>query len=168
MATKYTINFYIDEFINYIVLEKNLSTNTVDSYKIDVIQFCDFLYKFKSQDIYDINDFINIDIFDKYIEFIRQKLYKPSTLNRKLSSVKNYVNFLEEEKLISNNPLKFLKLPKSTRNIPKTINDYDINILLNRENTLSIREKTLIELIYATGIRASELINLKISDIQYL
>ena len=84
MATKYTINFYIDEFINYIVLEKNLSTNTVDSYKIDVIQFCDFLYKFKSQDIYDINDFINIDIFDKYIEFIRQKLYKPSTLNRKL------------------------------------------------------------------------------------
>jgi integrase/recombinase XerD len=69
--------------------------------------------------------------------------------------------------LISNNPLKFLKLPKSPRNIPKTINDHDINILLNRENTLSIREKTLIELIYATGIRASELINLKISDIQF-
>jgi integrase/recombinase XerD len=167
MAPKYTINFYIDEFINYIVLEKNLSTNTVDSYRIDIIQFCDFLYKFKSQDIYDINDFINIDIFDKYIEFIRNKLYKSSTLNRKLSSVKNYVNFIEEEKLISNNPLKFLKLPKSTRNIPKTINDHDINILLNRENTLSIREKTLIELIYATGIRASELINLKISDIQF-
>jgi len=167
MATKYTINFYIDEFINYIVLEKNLSTNTVDSYRIDVIQFCDFLYKFKSQDIYEINDFINIDIFDKYIEFIRLKIYKPSTLSRKLSSVKNYVNFIEEEKLISNNPLKFLKLPKSSRNIPKTINDHDINILLNRENILSIREKTLIELIYATGIRASELINLKISDIQF-
>tara|TARA_B100000945_G_scaffold305660_1_gene292357 strand:+ start:12 stop:710 length:699 start_codon:yes stop_codon:yes gene_type:complete len=88
-------------------------------------------------------------------------------MNRKISSLKNYVNFLEEEKIIEFNPLKYMKLPKNPRKIPKTINDSDIEVLLNNNDKLNIREKTIIEFMYATGLRVSELINLKFNDINF-
>ena len=95
------------------------------------------------------------------------KEYKSSTLARKLSSLKSFFIFLEEEKIISANPVKYLKFPKLERKIPKTLNQEIIDAMLENSNNLSLRDSTIIELIYATGIRASELINIKITDIDF-
>ena len=167
MSKKLSIKFYIDEFIDYIVLEKNLSSNTVENYKIDIIQFCNYLDTDINISDFKISEYINSEIFMKFISYLKIKEYKSSTMNRKISSLKNYINFLEEEKIIDFNPLKYMKLPKSPRKIPKTINDQDIEILLNKNHILNIREKTIIELMYATGLRVSELINLKFNDINF-
>ena len=167
MLKKLSIKFYIDEFIDYIVLEKNLSSNTVDNYRIDIVQFCNYFYKSINNSDFKISEHINSQIFTKYIKYLKLKEYKTSTMNRKISSLKNYVNFLEEEKIIEFNPLKYMKLPKNPRKIPKTINDSDIEVLLNNNDKLNIREKTIVELMYATGLRVSELINLKFNDINF-
>ena len=166
MLNKTSINFFIDEFINYIVLEKNLSNNSVSNYKIDIVQFLNYLLN-ETNNISEISALINSKTFSNYIKFLKEKEYKPSTMNRKLSSLKGYTNFLEEEKIIDFNPLKYIKLPKNPRKIPKTLDDVDITKLLENPDTLSLREKTIIELMYATGLRASELINLKFADINF-
>jgi len=166
MLNKTSINFFTDEFINYIVLEKNLSNNSVSNYKIDIVQFLNYLLN-ETENISEISALINSKTFSNYIKFLKEKEYKPSTMNRKLSSLKGYTNFLEEEKIIDFNPLKYIKLPKNPRKIPKTLDDVDITKLLENPDTLSLREKTIIELMYATGLRASELINLKFADINF-
>ena len=166
MLNKTSINFFTDEFINYIVLEKNLSNNSVSNYKIDIVQFLNYLLN-ETKNISEISALINSKTFSNYIKFLKEKEYKPSTMNRKLSSLKGYTNFLEEEKIIDFNPLKYIKLPKNPRKIPKTLDDVDITKLLENPDTLSLREKTIIELMYATGLRASELINLKFADINF-
>ena len=121
MLKKLSIKFYIDEFIDYIVLEKNLSSNTVDNYRSDIFQFCNYFYKSINNPDFKISEHINSKIFTKYIKYLKFKEYKTSTMNRKISSLKNYVNFLEEEKMIDFNPLKYMKLPKNPRKIPKHI-----------------------------------------------
>ena len=166
MFNKTSTNFYIDEFINYIVLEKNLSNNSVSNYKIDIVQFLNYLLN-ETNNIFEISALINSKIFSNYIKFLKDKEYKSSTMNRKLSSLKGYINFLEEEKIIDFNPLKYIKLPKNPRKIPKTLDDKDITKLLENPHILNLREKTIIELMYATGLRASELTNLKYSDINF-
>ena len=164
MLNKTSINFFTDEFINYIVLEKNLSNNSVSNYKIDIVQFLNYLLN-ETNNISEISALINSKTFSNYIKFLKEKEYKPSTMNRKLSSLKGYINFLEEEKIIDFNPLKYIKLPKNPRKIPKTLDDVDITKLLENPDTLSLREKTIIELMYATGMRISELINLQYNQI---
>ena len=166
MLNTKSFEFYINEFCNYMLLEKNLSINTINSYKKDILQMKNYvLIKFKNK--INIKDILSKEIFDKYLIYLYDREYKPSTLARKLSSLKSFVIFLEDEKVISANPTKYLKFPKLARKIPKTLNQDIIDILLNNSKYLSLRDSTIIELIYATGIRASELINIKITDIDF-
>jgi len=147
-------------------LEKNLSTNTINSYRKDILQFENYIsLKFKKK--IDFKNALSKDVFDEYLIYLYDKEYRPATLARKLSSIKSFFIFLEDEKIISSNPVKFLKFPKLQRKIPKTLNQEIIDTMLDNSKNLSLRDSTIIELIYATGIRASELINIKITDIDF-
>ncbi|SVB08147.1 uncharacterized protein METZ01_LOCUS161001, partial [marine metagenome] len=166
MINTKNLEFYINEFCNYMLLEKNLSINTINSYKKDILQMKNYvLIKFENK--INIKDILSKEIFDKYLIYLYDREYKPSTLARKLSSLKSFVIFLEDEKVISANPTKYLKFPKLARKIPKTLDQDIIDSMLNNSKYLSLRNSTIIELIYATGIRASELINIKINDIDF-
>ena len=166
MVNTTKFKFYIDEFSNFLLLEKNLSTNTINSYRKDILQFENYIsVKFKSK--IDIKNALSKDVFDEYLTYLYDKEYRPATLARKLSSVKSFFIFLEDEKIISSNPVKFLKFPKLQRKIPKTLNQEIIDTMLDNSKNLSLRDSTIIELLYATGIRASELINIKIIDIDF-
>jgi len=166
MVNTTKFKFYIDEFSNFLLLEKNLSTNTINSYRKDILQFENYIsVKFKSK--IDIKNALSKDVFDEYLIYLYDKEYRPATLARKLSSVKSFFIFLEDEKIISSNPVKFLKFPKLQRKIPKTLNQEIIDTMLDNSKNLSLRDSTIIELLYATGIRASELINIKIIDIDF-
>ena len=147
-------------------MEKNLSTNTINSYRKDILQFENYIsLKFKKK--IDFKNALSKDVFDEYLIYLYDKEYRPATLARKLSSIKSFFIFLEDEKIISSNPVKFLKFPKLQRKIPKTLNQEIIDTMLDNSKNLSLRDSTIIELIYATGIRASELINIKITDIDF-
>ena len=166
MVNTTKFEFYINEFSNFLLLEKNLSTNTINSYRKDILQFENYIsVKFKSK--IDIKNALSKDVFDEYLIYLYDKEYRPATLARKLSSIKSFFIFLEDEKIISSNPVKFLKFPKLQRKIPKTLNQEIIDTMLDNSKNLSLRDSTIIELIYATGIRASELINIKITDIDF-
>ena len=166
MLNTKNFKFYINEFCNFMLLEKNLSINTINSYKQDIVQLENYvLIKFKNKILF--KNIFSKDIFEKYLFFLYDKEYKPSTLARKLSSIKSFVVFLEDEKVTNTNPAKYLKFPKLQRKIPKTLNQDIVDIMLNNSKYLTLRDSTIIELIYATGIRASELINIKISDIDF-
>ena len=166
MVNTTKFEFYINEFSNFLLLEKNLSTNTINSYRKDILQFENYIsLKFKKK--IDIKNALSKDVFDEYLIYLYDKEYRPATLARKLSSIKSFFIFLEDEKIISSNPVKFLKFPKLQRKIPKTLNQQIIDTMLDNSKNLSLRDSTIIELIYATGIRASELINIKITDIDF-
>ena len=166
MVNTTKFEFYINEFSNFLLLEKNLSTNTINSYRKDILQFENYIsLKFKKK--IDIKNALSKDVFDEYLIYLYDKEYRPATLARKLSSIKSFFIFLEDEKIISSNPVKFLKFPKLKRKIPKTLNQEIIDTMLDNSKNLSLRDSTIIELIYATGIRASELINIKITDIDF-
>ena len=166
MVNTTKFEFYINEFSNFHLLEKNLSTNTINSYRKDILQFENYIsLKFKKK--IDFKNALSKDVFDEYLIYLYDKEYRPATLARKLSSIKSFFIFLEDEKIISSNPVKFLKFPKLQRKIPKTLNQEIIDTMLDNSKNLSLRDSTIIELIYATGIRASELINIKITDIDF-
>ena len=166
MVNTTKFEFYINEFSNFLLLEKNLSTNTINSYRKDILQFENYIsLKFKKK--IDFKNALSKDVFDEYLIYLYDKEYRPATLARKLSSIKSFFIFLEDEKIISSNPVKFLKFPKLQRKIPKTLNQEIIDTMLDNSKNLSLRDSTIIELIYATGIRASELINIKITDIDF-
>lgn len=166
MLNTTNFEFYINEFSNFLLLERNLSTNTINSYRKDILQLENYIsIKFKKNIC--IKNALSKEVFDEYLIYLYDKEYKPSTLARKLSSVKSFLIFLEDEKIINSSPVKYLKFPKLERKIPKTLNQEIIDTMLDNSKNLSLRDSTIIELIYATGIRASELINIKITDIDF-
>ena len=166
MLNTTNFEFYIKEFSNFLLLEKNLSSNTINSYQKDILQLENYISTRYKQNI-NIKDALSKDVFDEYLVYLYDKEYKSATLARKLSSIKSFFIFLEDEKIINSNPVKFLKFPKLERKIPKTLNQQIIDTMLDNSKYLSLRDSAIIELIYATGIRASELINIKITDIDF-
>ena len=166
MLNTTNFEFYIKEFSNFLLLEKNLSSNTINSYQKDILQLENYISTKYKQNI-NIKEALSKDVFDEYLVYLYDKEYKSATLARKLSSIKSFFIFLEDEKIINSNPVKFLKFPKLERKIPKTLNQQIIDTMLDNSKYLSLRDSAIIELIYATGIRASELINIKITDIDF-
>ena len=166
MLNTTNFEFYINEFSNFLLLERNLSTNTINSYRKDILQLENYI-SIKFQKNISIKNALSKEVFDEYLIYLYDKEYKPATLARKLSSVKSFLIFLEDEKIINSSPVKYLKFPKLERKIPKTLNQEIIDTMLDNSKNLSLRDSTIIELIYATGIRASELINIKITDIDF-
>ena len=150
---------YINDYINYIYIEKKLSINTKDAYKNDLDDFNLFLKK-------DIILATTTDIRN-YINHLYDNSNKQRTISRKIVSIKTFYDYLMKNNIIKENPSEKIESPKIKRSIPNTLNEKDINKLLNFSATtaLQYRNKAMIELLYATGIRVGELVNLKVNDI---
>ena len=153
----------IELFIDKIITEKNLSNSTVTTYKTDLKLFYSFLEKNK------VDIFICKEItLNRWVEFLVVNNMKTSTRLRKISVIRQFFSFLFEEKFIKSNPSINLILPKKEKTIPKFLDENDISKLLNwmRNNSNTFKDlQTLIltEVLYATGLRVSELVKLKIS-----
>jgi integrase/recombinase XerD len=155
----------LTSFLLYLELEKSLSKNTIDSYELDILKFTDFL-QFKKINGYDkVND-NHIDTFLK----ILKKDHKTSSAARMLSSLRQFYSYLTDTNKfgIESNPLELFESPKLERKLPDVLSIEEIDKILNQPDvnqTLGLRDKTILEVLYACGLRVSELINLKISDI---
>lgn len=149
---------YIKEFIDYIIIERGLSTNTSESYNRDLIKYDSFLNK-----SIDLVDYIDIE---KYIEHLKKEGLSESTICRNIVSIKNfhkYVSRIYNKK----DPSETIERPKIKKRLPSVLSISDIDNILNINtiNDFDYRNKAMLELMYATGLRVSELVNLNVNDI---
>jgi integrase/recombinase XerD len=152
----------LENFLEVLASEKGLAVNTRISYKNDILQFLVFLEKNKKI----INLVTPIDIEKFTSKFTTQGLEK-STISRKMSALSHFFIFLLEENIIKSNPIHELDLPKQIKKLPKILSVDQVEKLINSsredQSVNGIRLNTMIEILYATGIRVSELVEMKLS-----
>jgi len=158
----------IHSFINYLTLEKKYSRHTIAAYLNDLNSFQEFCNKeFDNQSIAEVN---YTQIRSWIVSLVENKISN-RTINRKISSLKSFYKFLQKTKIIENNPLakhKALKVPKQVQ-VPFSEKEI-INVITLLDDEVdfeSLRNKLIVELFYSTGMRRSELINLKITDLDF-
>lgn len=157
------MNKIINEFNNYLTNERNYSSFTVTNYDKDILSFNNYL---KDKNI----DFLNIDkdIIRKYLIYLDTLKLKNSSISRHISSLRTFYNFLKERNYIKSNVFLLIKSPKKEKKLPTFIYYNELEELFNSFNIsdiLDIRNKLIFELLYATGVRVSELVNIKLEDI---
>ena len=158
-----------NKFITYLSSEKRFSEHTIKSYTTDLKQFTSFL----SSEFKIINEIheISFQIIRTWIASLLEKGLSPRSVNRKISTLKTYFKFLIREGELFDNPMMKVVAPKSKKRLPVFIEEDQIASLLNEvqfeEGFVGQRNKLIIELFYVTGIRLSELINIKISDVDF-
>ncbi|MCP4551930.1 MAG: tyrosine-type recombinase/integrase [Bacteroidetes bacterium] len=159
----------VEKFIQYIRFEKRFSSHTIKAYKTDLDQFYDFLST--NYEILKIED-VDHHIIRSWIVVLIEASVSTRSVNRKLSSLKSYFRFLLKEGIHTKNPMQKVLPPKSSKRLPVFIDEDAMNILLDDisfgEEFNSKRDKLIIELLYFTGMRLNELINIKIEDINFI
>ena len=154
----------INNFKNYLNIERGLSTNSIKSYENDLNKFLNFLQieknKYKP-------DEVTTDLIKEFIYDISKKL-KSSSQSRIISGIRNFYDYLIFENIISNNPVDNIELPKIEKKLPNILSIEEIDRIINninKEKPESERNIAIIETLYGCGLRVSELINLKISNL---
>lgn len=155
----------IEEYVLYLKNERNYPLNTIDSYIRDIEDFKAFIGQrrvtFKSVDKEIVRDYLkNLDALK----------YKNTTIGRKMSSLRNFYDFLVVREYVKNNPFKLIGNPKKDKKLPNFLQYEEFEKLLSGfkdDNILDIRDKLIIELLFDTGMRVSELINIKLKDIDF-
>ena len=155
---------HLFEFENYLKNEKNSSANTMQSYIRDLTQFSAYCSNFNFKDLADVNtDFIN-----NYFNHLRSTGRSESTLTRAAASLRCYYKFLDKYGLGKDNPVSKLKQKAAPKKLPEILTNKEVLLLLEQPSGTdykACRDKAMLELLYATGIKVSELIELKISDV---
>ena len=165
MIKDYKKDHIIRSFLDSLYIEKGLSKNTVSSYKNDISSFLSWLNKkqinYQQVSGKNINEFIS-NLFNSGL--------KSSSINRKISSIKHFYLFLSKKKIIKYSPADEIETPKQEKYLPISISEDEVERLLSSPNSNRIierRDKAMIEILYATGMRISELVNLKLTDIDF-
>lgn len=153
-----------NEFIEYLEYERGYSIYTVRNYELDLEEFLEFLDRKK------ITNIKNVDyrLVREYLSYLHDKELKNKSVSRKISTLRSFFKYLKSNDYISDNPLVLISNPKLEKRLPKFLYYNDLDKILNNfdlENIYSIRDYFILELLYSTGIRVSELINIKINDI---
>lgn len=153
----------IKKYLDYVLKELNYSVETNDNYKRDLKAYGSFLKKKKL-------DYLKVtkDEIMSYLKYLDSLKYSNKTISRHLSSIRSFYNFLMEIKLIETNIFKRIKNPKVAKKLPNYLNIIEIEEILSsikEETNEDIRDKCLFELLYSTGIRVSEVSNIKLKDI---
>jgi integrase/recombinase XerD len=155
---------YIDMFLEHLK-EKNLTENTIAAYRTDLEQFVSFLLE---QGTLKCSSITHDDVL-AFMLFLRERQYANSTVARRTAAIKSFCSFLEKSGLVLQNPTEGIDSPKVDRSPPHAVSPNQIDELLElpmRASTPdSLRDKAMLELLYATGMRVSELVALDVTDI---
>jgi len=156
MNIKSKINYLIDSFSDYLLYQKGLSKNTVDSYRSDLIKLSNYLQ----------NEEISKTNIDNFFLDMAEFKYSDSTKKRMYSSIKNFLKYINEHNDYELIDISYIKL-KSSNKLPEIISISDIEKLINfynHDDYLQSRNKTIIDVLYSTGCRVSELCDINLSD----
>ena len=150
---------YLSEYIEYLNDIKGYSSNTISSYKNDIKQYLKYLS--------DKN--INYYETEEYVKYLNKNKYAKSSINRKIASINKFYEWCQERNYLKETKYKKIKYIKQEKKLPDILTSNYINKLLNSlptENPKNLRDRTIIELLYSSGLRVSELTNLRINDIK--
>lgn len=150
---------YIDDFLEYLVVVKKHSDNTIINYRVDLLEFMEFS-----------NNNINIsrDDVNEYLKYMYDNNVGRSSIARKLSSLRSFYNYLVKKGIVNNNYFSLIKNPKKDGNLPKLVKEDDVDKMFLVPNTrtwIGMRNLLIIRMLYATGLRVSELVSVKLKDI---
>lgn len=150
----------IEKYIDYLKYEKKLSENTINSYKNDLDCFKDFFKKDLIK--------INLDDMHKYLDHLNKENKKATTVAHNITVINSFYSFLINENIIATNPCTNIISPKLAKKLPNYLTEEEVDKLLNipLKTAYDYRNKAMLELLYATGIRVSELINLKFVNLE--
>lgn len=156
------LNKDISKFINYLKKEIRYSPNTITSYNNDLKEYNNFI-KLKKLDYLNINK----DQIREYLKYLDQLKYKKSTISRNLSALRHFYAYLEIHNIVKTNFFKSIRNPKKDKKLPNFLQPDELQKIfdsLKVETPLEIRNRLIIELLYATGLRVSELTNIKLNS----
>jgi len=151
----------IEKYISYILGERGLAKNSIESYKRDLYQFLEFVQE--AMGIKDVENIRRADIRE-YVSALIQYGFSKKSVERKLSALRGFFKYLKRIQVISSNPVLGIQNPKEERYLPMVISEKRINEMLDNwapESIMEARDKSIIELMYSSGLRASEVISLK-------
>lgn len=153
----------IKKFLKFIKVDKKLSKNTLESYQRDILQYKEYIIE------NNIN-YVNVKNEDiiNYLEYLHTINKKSSTISRHLASIRLFYQYLAKSKIVKEDPTKGIQSPKIEKKAPSVLSSQEVSLLLDQpkgEDLKSIRDKAMLEIAYATGMRVTEIISLNISDI---
>ena len=159
------MNKELDDFINYLEYERNYSNNTIIAYKNNILQLINYL------DSININDIksVKYETIRGYLSYLHENKYKSKSISRMISSMRSFFKYLKVENVISNNPMTLISNPKLEKKLPKYLTINEVEKILNvpdMNDKIGIRDAFILELLYVSGIRVSELVNIKLNDIE--
>ena len=158
------MEYEIKEFISYLHNEKKTTENTELSYRRDLMKLCMFL---EEQGVTEVGK-VTATNLNSYMLYLEKKKFAPATISRNIASIKAFYHFLYKGKLVDEDVAESLKPPKLEKKLPEIMTMHEVARLLEQpdeKKVKGIRDKAMLELLYATGIRVSELISLKLSDV---
>ena len=149
----------LDRFLHYLIVEKGLSKNTIEAYSHGLVRFVDHLKRRKIQDVHDIGKF---DV-QGFLLSLRKKNLNTKSVVRDLSAIRSFFRFLIQEGILETNPVEDLESPKVAKTLPEILSLKEIEQILEQPNLqtpLGMRDRAMLEILYATGMRVSELTHL--------
>ena len=158
----------ISTFLDYLVLEKGLSKNTIDSYKNDLDEFNVFLRKYNCD--------LDIENIDKktmleYYKFVDKKDYSKATLQRKYSALNQFFKYFVKQERLPFNPMLSMRRQKKELKLPKYLTEDEMEKLIStnsaEKSLIEMRNKLIIEMLYSTGMRVSEICNLPLNAVVF-
>lgn len=150
----------VHKFLDYLKYEKGFSDYTVKSYETDLREFYDFAGEFN----------VDIELVRKYLRKLYEDKYSSRSISRKVSTLKSYFKYLESEGIIKDNFMRLISNPKIEKTLPNYLNYEDLEKLLafpDRSNKYGLRDALILEMLYSSGVRVSELANMKLKDIDF-
>ena len=159
-------DLWIDRYLSFLTVEKGLSANTLESYSRDLQAFVAYLADQGLQNLQDIQATAILG----YLIHLRNRGLNPTSRARHLVTLRGFFRFLHQENILSHDPAALVELPKSGRHLPDILSAKEICMLLaapRMDRPVGLRDVAMLELLYAAGLRVSELIHLKVLDINF-
>lgn len=158
------INNILMDYLHYLKVERGLSENTINSYGIDLKLFLEYL---RENEIPSFKQ-VNKEVIVNYMQSEKNNNKANSSILRSVSSLRKFFQYLAQEKIIEKDPMLLIDTPKKKQHLPQVLTKEEVEKLLRSSNTgqvLGLRDRAMLELMYATGLRISEIINLKLEDL---
>lgn len=157
---------YQEEFFRYLIVERGYSAQTKKAYKEDLFDFQEFLESSGNA------DYLAVDHRDVrvYLSFLNEQGYSRNSISRKIASLRSFYQFLLKREIIQENPFAYVHLKKKTAKLPRFFYEDEMNLLFESvkgEEPLQLRNRALLETLYASGLRVSECANLKLQEIDW-
>ena len=158
------MNRHIDKYLTYLEIEKNYSPHTLLNYKIDLVEFFQFLGPKELEKV----DYL---FLRRYLASLKERKLKPRSMARKISSLRSFYKFLNREGYLKDNPAALLMTPKLDKPLPKFLSVDEMKVFIESPQTdteAGLRDRAILETLYSTGIRVSELVGLNVDTMDLI